>query len=122
MQPEQIEDYAYTAEQLDLIQQANEIETLFKTPGWGRLHRFMADLVDVAQSAARSANTSNVPEAIDALREWQNKHDFLNQITLHAESLIAQRDSFAPRNELETLFLKEQLHGRDHRTDPDYTV
>lgn len=118
-----LSDFVYSEEELDVVRAANEIDHAQQMPGFTRIHSFMSGLVAAARDAAQAANTANPTEAIDALREWQNKADFLSQIEMYIESLRAQRDALAPRNTVEALLLKEQLNGRDSDgPDTSYTV
>ena len=120
--PLNLEDLQYTDEQIEWIRAATEVESTMMTPGWRRLSKFMEQLVEVAEQEALNANTSNPAHAMDLLREWQNKHDFWNQIQLHAASLLNKRDELAPSNVLEKVLLEEQLHARESRSSSDYSV
>ena len=110
--PLNLDDYTYTEDQLEALREARELQDMRKTAGWLRVQAFMQGLVDVARDQAEAANTSNPIHAIDLLREWQNKADFLKQITLHIESSIAKADELAPRNQLESLLLEEGMYVR----------
>ena len=120
--PLNLEQIQYTDEQIEWIRAATDIESMMMTPGWRRLSKFMEQLVEVAEQEALNANTSNPAHAMDLLREWQNKHDFWNQIQLYAASLLNKRDELAPANALEKLLLEEQLHARESRSTDDYSV
>ena len=109
--PFNLAEYEYSDDQLEALREARELDQMRGTAGWQRMEAFMAGLVDVARDQAEAANTANMVHAIDLLREWQNKSDFLKQIKLHIESAMATADELAPRNQLESLLLKEQLDG-----------
>ena len=106
-------EHAYTEDQIAAIREANELDDLQRNPGWIRVTAFMKGLVDAAQDQLRSVSTSNTQLAIDAIREYQAKHDFHNQILLYIESAIQQREALAPRNQLENLLLQEQMNGNN---------
>lgn len=112
--PYDLAPHSYSDDQIDAIREANELAAMQRDPGWMRVADFMKGLVEAAQEQLHSVSTSNTALAMDAIREYQAKHDFHNQILHYIESAIQQRDALAPRNELELLFLQEQMnHGRN---------
>lgn len=118
--PFDLSEHQYTDEDIAVIQEANELDDVRRMAGYKRIDDFMAGLVSVAQNALASVDTTHHEAVLDAVREYQAKHDFHNQIKLYIDSAIQQREALAPRNQLERLLLQEHINaGRSSNTDND---